>query len=140
LLEIPASRKSKMKMPRIIVCSSVLFLLVIVLSVLHVLLFTISDSPFGIGGRRGRNRRVVGFTTTCAISAHHHWSCEFEPRSWQCVLNTTLCDIVCQWLAAGRWFSPDTPVSSTNKTDRHDIAEILLKVALDTINQTKPLA
>jgi hypothetical protein len=35
----------------------------------------------------------------------------------------------------GRWFSP---VSSTNKTDRHDIAEILLKVALNTINQTKP--
>jgi hypothetical protein len=26
-------------------------------------------------------------------------------------------------------------VSSTNKTDRHDIAEILLKVALNTINQ-----
>ena len=30
-------------------------------------------------------------------------------------------------------FSPDSPVSSTNKTDRHDIAEILLKVALNTI-------
>jgi hypothetical protein len=27
-----------------------------------------------------------------------------------------------------------TPVSSTNKTDRHDIAEILLKVAFNTIN------
>ena len=34
-----------------------------------------------------------------------------------------------------RWFSPDTQVSSTNKTDRHDITEILLKVALNTINQ-----
>jgi hypothetical protein len=32
-----------------------------------------------------------------------------------------------------------TPVSSTNKTDRHDITEILLKVALNTINQTKPI-
>jgi hypothetical protein len=31
-------------------------------------------------------------------------------------------------LAAVRWFSQDTPVSSTNKTDRHHIAEILLKV------------
>ena len=30
-------------------------------------------------------------------------------------------------------FSPDSPVTSTNKTDRHDIAEILLKVALNTI-------
>jgi len=33
----------------------------------------------------------------------------------------------------GRWVSPGTPVSSTNKTDRHDITEILLKVALNTI-------
>ena len=34
----------------------------------------------------------------------------------------------------GRWFSPGTPVSFTNKTDRHYIAEILLKVTLNTIN------
>jgi hypothetical protein len=33
-------------------------------------------------------------------------------------------------LAHGRWFSPVTPASSTIKTGRHDIAEILLKVAL----------
>jgi hypothetical protein len=33
----------------------------------------------------------------------------------------------------GRWFSPGTPVSSFNKTDRHDIAEILLKVVLNNI-------
>jgi len=33
------------------------------------------------GGRRGRDRMVVGFTTTCAISAYHHLSCEVEPRS-----------------------------------------------------------
>jgi hypothetical protein len=35
-----------------------------------------------------------------------------------------------QLLAYGRWFSPGTPASSTTKTGRHDIAEILLKVAL----------
>jgi hypothetical protein len=35
-----------------------------------------------------------------------------------------------------RWFSPGTLVSSTNKTDRHDIIEILLKVALNTIART----
>jgi hypothetical protein len=40
-------------------------------------------------------------------------------------------------LAHGRWFSPGTPASSTTKTGRHDIAEILLKVALTTINQIK---
>ena len=35
-----------------------------------------------------------------------------------------------------RWFSPGTQVTSTNKTDRHDIAEILLKVVLNIIKQT----
>ena len=35
-------------------------------------------------------------------------------------------------------FYPDTPVSPTNKTDHHALTEILLKVALNTINQTKP--
>jgi len=49
------------------------------------------------------------------------------------VLDTTLCDKVCQLLAAGQWFSPATYFSSTNKTDRHNITEILLKVALNTI-------
>jgi hypothetical protein len=33
------------------------------------------------------------------------------------------------------WFSLGTPVSSTNKSDRYDITEILLKVMLNTINQ-----
>ena len=35
----------------------------------------------------------------------------------------------------GRWLSPGTPVSSTNTTDCHGIADILLKVALYTTNQ-----
>jgi hypothetical protein len=35
-------------------------------------------------------------------------------------------------LAHGRWFSPGTPASSTTKTGRHDIAEILLNMALST--------
>ena len=43
-----------------------------------------------------------------------------------------LCDAVCQRLAAGRWFTPGSLVSSTNKIDRLDITEILLKVALKT--------
>ena len=46
---------------------------------------------------------------------------------------TTLCDKVCRWIATGRWFSPSPTVSSTNKTDRHDLTEILLIVALSTI-------
>jgi hypothetical protein len=55
------------------------------------------------------------------------------------VLDTTLCDKVCQWLATGRWFSPGTPVSSTNKTDSHDITEILLKNVVSTIKSTNQL-
>ena len=55
-------------------------------------------------------------------------------RSCRGVLDTTLCEKICQWLAADCWFSPSTSVSSTNKTDHHNISEILLKVALNTIN------
>ena len=88
-------------------------------------------------GRHGRDHMVVGFTTIYAINAYHHWCCEFEISiRARC---TTLCDKVCQWLATGRWASPGPPVSSTNKTDCHDITEIqnvLLKVALNTIKQT----
>ena len=43
---------------------------------------------------------------------------------------------VYQLLAYSRWFSPGTPASSTTKTGHHDIAEILLKVALNTINKS----
>jgi hypothetical protein len=39
---------------------------------------------------------------------------------------------------AGCWIYPGIPVSSTNKTDHHDIAEILWKVALNNIKPTKP--
>ena len=49
-------------------------------------------------------------------------------------LDTTLCDKVCQ--VGGFLFSP---VSSTNKTDRHDITDILLKMALNTITLTLTL-
>jgi hypothetical protein len=44
-------------------------------------------------------------------------------------------DKVYQLLVHGRWFSPGTPASSTANTGCHDIAEILLKGALNTINQ-----
>jgi len=51
---------------------------------------------------------LQNLTTTCAISAYHHQSCEFKSSSWQGVLDTTLCDIitdkVCLWLSQGQWF------------------------------------
>ena len=56
---------------------------------------------------------------------------EFEPRSWRGVLSTTLCDEVCQWFAAGRWFVSGTPLSCTNRIDLHDTTDKLLS----TVNQ-----
>ena len=45
---------------------------------------------------------------------------------------TTLCNKVCQWLATGRWFSLGPP--QIKLTAMIFITEILLKVALNTIN------
>jgi hypothetical protein len=50
----------------------------------------------------------------------------------RCTRLAAASDKAYQLLAHGRWFSPVTPTSSTTKTDRHDIADILLKVALNT--------
>jgi hypothetical protein len=62
-------------------------------------------------------------TTTYAVSAYHHWSCEFEPRSWRGVLDTSLCDL--QQVVVFSLYSGFL---------RHGITEILLKVALNTIS------
>ena len=77
---------------------------------------------------------VVGFTTTYAISAYHHWCCEFESRSGRGVQHDVIKFVSDLWQVGG--FLWVTPVSSTNKIDGHDITEILLKVALNTIKQT----
>ena len=56
-------------------------------------------------------------------------SCEFESRSGEVY---SIQRYVIKFVTCDR-FSPSPPVSSTNKTDLHDITEILLKVALNTI-------
>ena len=53
--------------------------------------------------------------------------CKLQKR---CTRLAAASNKVYQLLAHGRWFSPDSPASSTTKTGRHDIAEILLKVVL----------
>ena len=81
-------------------------------------------------GSRGHDHMVVEFTTTYAtvlITTNIVWVRIPLRRG---VLNTTLCDQVCQWLTVGLWFSLGTPVSSTNKTNCHNITELLVKVAL----------
>ena len=77
-------------------------------------------------GRRGR--MVIGFTTIYATSAYH--CCEFESRSGRGV------HYVIKFVSDRSVVSRGTPVFSTNKTDCYDIAEILLKVALNTITLT----
>ena len=71
-------------------------------------------------GHRDRDRMVVGFITTCATSAYRNKSCGFD---------IALCDKVCYRSC----FSLSTPIASTINNNCHDITEILLKVALNTI-------
>jgi hypothetical protein len=74
---------------------------------------------------------VVGLTNAYALGTYRHWCCDVRlPLRARC---TTLCDKVCQWLGG---FFHGPLVSFANKTDRHDIDEILLKVPLSTINYT----
>jgi len=63
-------------------------------------------------GRRDRDRMVVPVQSVPIATK--------EPRSWRDVLDITLCDQVCRRFVTGRWFSPGTPVFSTNKADHHD--------------------
>ena len=96
---------------------------------------------FCTGKQTGKKGRYFVYSTGLIATEWFQTLAQLLLTYWryvQCqgVLHTTLCDKVCQWLATDRWF---TLVSSTNKTDFHDITEILLKVALSTIkpNQTK---
>ena len=83
----------------------------------------------GTWGRRRRYPMVVGFSTTYAITAYQHWCWEFEYRSGRGVQHYVI-KFVSDLRQVGG------PVSSTSKTDNHDITEILLKEALNTIKQT----
>ena len=57
-----------------------------------------------------------------------------HPKWWLFLKNTKV--FKSHKSLTGRWVSSGTPISFTNKTDRHDTAKILLKVALNTITQT----
>ena len=73
-------------------------------------------------GRRGRDRIVVGFTATYAISTYYHCCCQIESRSGRGVEHFLI-----KFVRDFRQVDGVSRVASTNKTDRHDITEILLK-------------
>jgi len=76
-------------------------------------------------------------TTHTSLSPIRRWFAPcFVNYKKGCTRLTAASDKVFQLLVHGRWFSPGIPASSTTKTGRHDIAEILLKVALNTKNQS----
>ena len=64
--------------------------------------------------------------------SRYYWISLYNIPIWYIYIQSKFCSLS-QWPAAFRWSSPTTPIFSTNKTDRHDITEILLKVALNTI-------
>jgi len=88
--------------------------------------------------------RVAQWVRSLDLTAHTNLSpilCGFAPSFVNykngCTRLAAASDKVYQLLAQGRWFSPGTPASSTTKIGCHDIAEILLKVALNTKIQFK---
>ena len=79
----------------------------------------------------GSNNSYKPITNTAWVRA---LLCKLQKR---CTRLAAASDKAYQLLAHGWWFTPGTPVSSTTKTGRHDIAEILLKVAYQKSNQSK---
>jgi hypothetical protein len=84
-------------------------------------------------GCRGHDRMVVGFTTTCAISAYHHWCCWFESRSGRGVQHYMI-KFVSDLQQVGGFLRGSSGFLH-QCTVCHYIAEILLKEALNTIKQ-----
>jgi hypothetical protein len=84
-----------------------------------------------LGARVAQWVRSLDLTTHTSLSPiQHGFAPGFVNYKKGCTRLTAACEKVYQLLAQGRWFSPGIPASSTTKTGRHDIAEILLKVAL----------
>ena len=91
-------------------------------------------------GPGGSMRQVVGLPNNSRIKpiTHTAWvRAQFCKLQKGCTRLAAASDKAYQLLVHGRWFFPGTPASSTTKTGRHDIAEIQLKVVLNTINPNK---
>jgi hypothetical protein len=92
-----------------------------------------------LSGHLGRDRMIVGFSTTCAISVYHHWSCEFESRSWWGVLiQHYVVTFVSNLQQFGGFFCVLRFPPSIKLTTTIQL-KYILKVALNTIKQTNRL-
>ena len=85
----------------------------------------------------GQGAQVAQWVRSLDLTAHtslspirHGFTPSFVNYKKGCIRLAAASDTVYQLLFQGRWFSPVTPSSSTTKTGRHDIADILLKVVL----------
>jgi hypothetical protein len=97
-------------------------------------LFSLSSSCVP-GARVAQWVRSLNLTVHTSISPiRRGFAPSFVNYKKGCTRLAATSDKVYQFLAQGRWFSPSTPASSTTKTGRNDIAEILLKVALNNNN------
>ena len=105
----------------------------------HPLRLDLHSSHMGGGG--GGGGRAVGGSMSYVVGSNNSYKpitntawvraqlCKLQKR---CTRLAAASDKVYLLLAQGRWFSPGTPASSTTNTFRQNIAEILLKVALNT--------
>jgi hypothetical protein len=91
------------------------------------------------------NSIVVELTTTYAISSDHYQRCEFEFRSWRGVLDTTLCNKVCQWIVAGRWYSTGALFPPPIKTNYYTITTrtatntVCSTIVISTVHSFSPM-
>ena len=99
--------------------------------------FAIARGYVWVGERFSFFRPYVHTTHASLSPIRHGFVPGFVSYYEGCTRLSAASDKVDQLLAHGRWFSPGIPASSITKTGRHEIAEILLKVALiKKINQS----
>ena len=115
-----------------------LFMKIVIFAVFPIENSHLFDHCHYIEGLRGSMSKVLGLpSNSYKPITNTAWGraplCKLQKR---CTRLATASYKVYQLLAHGRWFFLGTPASSITKTGRHDVAEILLKVAFSTINQS----
>jgi hypothetical protein len=90
----------------------------------------LSFCTFSFGHRVRWLNELGSWTTKQLLQSYHQYGVGSDPAlqiTKRCTWLAAASDTVYQLLANDGWFFPGTPTSSTTKTDRHDIAELLLK-------------